>query len=177
MGELFVGGGDLVGGEALGAVDDGAGSGAQAVPLAVRVAEVLAGTGVVEDCRLDGRKETCVGGNREVAGVDGHVDVGLGVFALCGDPLPKLSIGPLEEFDVDVELIAERLEGGLEVVVAAGVDLDRAFGVAAAARCEHKCGGRGDESEQKDATHEPQRYRQLNGYEQSVGGLPNTTGQ
>ena len=69
----------------------------------------------------------------EVAGVDGEVDVGLGVLALGGDPLAQLGVVAGEELDLDAGLLGPLLEGRLDAVVAARVHGQRLAVVAAAA--------------------------------------------
>ena len=52
-----------------------------------------------------------LGGRPEVAGVDGEVDVGLGVLALGGDALAQLGVVAGEELDLDAGLLRPLLEG------------------------------------------------------------------
>ena len=62
-----------------------------------------------------------LGRRPEVAGVDGEVDVGLGVLALGGDPLAQLGVVAGEELDLDAGLLRPLLERRLDAVVAARV--------------------------------------------------------
>ena len=64
----------------------------------------LAGTACSRIGESIGRR-CLLGRDGEVAGVDGHVDVGLGVLALGGDALSQLGIGAFEELDVDAEFV------------------------------------------------------------------------
>ena len=113
-------------------VDDRAGPDGEAEPAVVGVAQ-LVGDRLVEDRRVEGLEQVVLGGRPQVAGVDGEVDVGLGVLALGGDPLAQLGVVAGEELDVDPRLVGLLLEGGLDAVVAAGVDGQLLAVVAAAA--------------------------------------------
>ena len=79
------------------------------------------GDRLVEDGRVERLEQAVLGGGPEVAGVDGQVDVGLGVLSLGGDPLAELGVVPGEELDIDPGLLRPRLERGLDAVVAPGV--------------------------------------------------------
>ena len=83
-----------------------------------------------------------LGGRPEVAGVDGEVDVGLGVLALGGDALAQLGVVAGEELDLDAGLLRPRLERRLDAVVAPGVHGERLAVVAAAAGDERRRGER-----------------------------------
>ena len=89
---------------------------------------------VVEDRRVDRLEQVVLGRRPEVAGVDGEVDVGLGLVALGGDPLAQLGVVAGEELDVDAGLLLVLLERRLDAVVAPGVHGERRAAVAAARR-------------------------------------------
>ena len=90
--------------------------------------------GLVEDRRLERLEDALLGRRPEVAGVDGEVDVGLGVLALGGDPLAQLGVVAGEELDLDAGLLRPLLEGRLDAVVAARVHGEGLAVVAAAGR-------------------------------------------
>ena len=105
-----------------------------------------------------------LGRDRQVAGVDGHVDVGRGVVALGLETFTEVGVWTREKLNADVELLHKGLERNFEVVVATGVDLNRALGVTAAAG-QGQGSGRGKQSKQQHSklcgVHRTTRYRRL----------------
>ena len=119
VGQLLVGRRHVGLVDEVGVVDDRAVAHGEAEPAVLLVAE-LGRDRLVEDrrTRAAGRCPSSAAGP-QVAGVDGEVDVGLGVLALGGDPLAQLGVVAGEELDLDAGLLRPLLEGRLDAVVAA----------------------------------------------------------